>query len=47
MRGPSPPNQGLFDWIIGLLALIIWPFFRAAMDKQIKAYRSRLDQFGL
>ena len=39
MRGPSPPNQGLLDWVFGLLASLIWPFFRASMDQQIKAYR--------
>lgn len=38
MRGPSPPNHGLLDWLIGLLASIVWPFFRASMDRQIKAY---------
>lgn len=43
MRGPSPPNQGLLDWVIGFLASLIWPFFRASMDQKIKAHRSSLD----
>ena len=40
MRGPSPPNQGLLDWVLSLLASLIWPFFRASMDQQARDYRS-------
>ena len=43
MRGPSPPNQGLLDWVIGLLASLIWPFLRASMDQRTKAYRPSRD----
>ena len=39
MRGPSPPNHGLFDWLTGLLASFIWPFVRVGMDRQIKSYK--------
>ena len=40
MRGPSPSNHGLLDWLPGFLASIIWPFFRASMDRQTSAYQS-------
>lgn len=40
MRGPSPPNHGLLDWLVGFLASIIWPFFRSSMDRKISTYQS-------
>ncbi|KAI9695782.1 MAG: hypothetical protein M1836_006048 [Candelina mexicana] len=38
MRGPSPPNHGLLDWVLGFLASLIMPFIRISMDRQSKAY---------
>ena len=40
MRGPSPPNHGLLDWLTALLVSVIWPFFRVSMDRQVKAHGS-------
>ena len=38
MRGPSPPNHGLLDWLLGFLVSLVWPFIRMSMDRQTKAY---------
>ncbi|KAI9715085.1 MAG: hypothetical protein M1812_006203 [Candelaria pacifica] len=37
MRGPSPPNHGLLDWLLGFLASLVMPFVRISMDRQSKA----------
>lgn len=38
MRGPSPPNHGLLDWLLGFLVSLVWPFFRRSFDRRTKAY---------
>lgn len=38
MRGPSPPNTYLWDWIIGVAASLIWPFYRRSWDRQTVQY---------
>lgn len=40
MRGPSPPNNAVLDWFIGLLASLVWPIFRIMFDRQTKQSRS-------
>jgi 3-dehydrosphinganine reductase len=39
MRGPSPPNHALLDWLFGFLVSLVWPFIRMSMDRQTKAYK--------
>jgi len=33
MRGPSPRDSPLRDWIMGLVGSLVWPFYRARFDR--------------
>lgn len=36
MRGPSPPNNGVLEWFVGLVASLVWPFFRLMFERQTR-----------
>jgi 3-dehydrosphinganine reductase len=33
MRGPSPRDAPVRDWVLGLVGSLVWPFFRAKIDR--------------
>lgn len=35
MRGPSPLDSPLVDWLLGFLMSLIWPFIRWQMDRKV------------
>ncbi|PGH16700.1 hypothetical protein AJ79_01573 [Helicocarpus griseus UAMH5409] len=39
MRGPSPRDNIIWDTVLGLIAPLIWVFFRISMDRRAKGYR--------
>ncbi|EED14703.1 steroid dehydrogenase, putative [Talaromyces stipitatus ATCC 10500] len=39
MRGPSPRYWSVWDWILGLLASLVWPVFRIMHDRKTSQYR--------
>jgi len=36
MRGPSPRNSPLLDWILGVVISLIWPLFRLHFDNMVR-----------
>lgn len=38
MRGPSPPNTYLWDWVLGFVASLVLPFYRRSWDRQTVQY---------
>jgi 3-dehydrosphinganine reductase len=38
MRGPSPPNTYVWDWILGFIVSLVWPFFRRSWDRTTVQY---------
>ena len=38
MRGPSPPNSYMWDWVLGWVASLVWPFYRRAWDRKTIAH---------
>lgn len=38
MRGPSPPNTYITDWVLGFIASLVWPNFRRAWDRTTLKY---------
>lgn len=38
MRGPSPANTYVWDWILGVVASWVWPFFRISWDRRTIKY---------
>lgn len=38
MRGPSLPNTYIWDWIIGFIASLVWPFVRRSWDRTTVQY---------
>ncbi|KAI4233775.1 MAG: hypothetical protein LQ349_004208 [Xanthoria aureola] len=43
MRGPSPPNNGILEWLVGLVASLVWPIFRLMFDRQTRQSGSHLS----
>lgn len=41
MRGPSPPNFFVWDWILGFIMSLAWPFFRRSFDRTTVEYGRR------
>ncbi|KAL8642819.1 MAG: hypothetical protein Q9228_000515 [Teloschistes exilis] len=41
MRGPSPPNNGILEWLVRLIASLVWPFCRLTFDRQTRKSRPR------
>ncbi len=40
MRGPSPPDTYVWDWVLGLVASFVWPFYRKMFDRKTRQYGS-------
>ena len=40
MRGPSPSDRPLLDWVLGFVASLTWPLFRTSMDRKIRAHQA-------
>ena len=38
MRGPSPPDTFITDWLLGFIASLVWPFFRKSWDRTTVQY---------
>ncbi|RAL17452.1 SDR family oxidoreductase [Aspergillus homomorphus CBS 101889] len=38
MRGPSPRDRPVRDWIVGLVASLVWPVYRWQFDRKTVAY---------
>lgn len=38
MRGPSPANTYVWDWILGFVCSLVWPILRVFFDKKTRAY---------
>ena len=38
MRGPSPRDASLYDWVLGFFASLIWLFFRKSFDAKTIKY---------
>ena len=38
MRGPSIPDTYIWDWILGFIASLVWPFFRRSWDRTTVQY---------
>jgi 3-dehydrosphinganine reductase len=41
MRGPSVPNTFIWDWLLGFIASLVWPFFRRSWDRKTVQYGSK------
>ncbi|KAF8849557.1 putative oxidoreductase,short chain dehydrogenase [Acephala macrosclerotiorum] len=39
MRGPSPAETWVWDWLLGFIASLVWPFFRMSFDWKARQYR--------
>lgn len=42
MRGPSPAETWGWDWLLGLVASLVWPFFRRMFDRKTREYGLKL-----
>ena len=40
MRGPSPADTYVWDWILGLVASFVWPLYRRMFDRKTRQYGS-------
>ncbi|WEW58145.1 3-ketodihydrosphingosine reductase [Emydomyces testavorans] len=38
MRGPSPAETFLWDWLLCLVASVVWPIYRKIFDRKTRAY---------
>lgn len=38
MRGPSPPNTFIVDWVLAFIASLVWPFIRKSWDRTTVKY---------
>lgn len=38
MRGPSPKDSPVWDWMLGFIAALVWPLFRAWSDRKTIDY---------
>ena len=38
MRGPSPRDSPVWDWLLGFVASLVWPFYSMYWDKRTLAY---------
>jgi len=46
MRGPSPRDSPVWDWLVGLLASLIWPIYRMKFDRKTIKYGKNLISKG-
>jgi 3-dehydrosphinganine reductase len=46
MRGPSPRDRPLYDFVLGLIAVVAWFFTRIGFDKKVSKYRGRMTANG-
>lgn len=42
MRGPSPRDRPVMDWVVGFIGSLIWPFFRARFDQKTISYGRKM-----
>lgn len=38
MRGPSPPNTFIIDWVLSFIVSLVWPFIRKSWDRTTVQY---------
>lgn len=38
MRGPSPAETYLWDWVLGFVCSLVWPIFRGFFDRKTRVY---------
>ena len=38
MRGPSVPNKFIWEWVLGFIASLVWPFYRRSWDRTTVRY---------
>ena len=43
MRGPSPSNNWILEWCVGLVASLVWPLFRRIFDHQARKAGTRFS----
>jgi 3-dehydrosphinganine reductase len=46
MRGPSPRNRPVYDFILGLIVVVAWFFTRIGFDKKVSKYGGRKTSKG-
>lgn len=39
MRGPSPLDSPLLDWLLGFLMSLVWPFVRRGIDRKVYQHK--------
>ncbi|KAL4801822.1 putative steroid dehydrogenase [Aspergillus unguis] len=42
MRGPSPRDSPVKQWVLGVVASLVWPFYRRSWDKETREYGKSL-----
>ncbi|KAL3471666.1 putative steroid dehydrogenase [Aspergillus californicus] len=42
MRGPSPRDSWIWDWILGFLVSFVWPFYRMQFDRMTEKFGRNL-----
>lgn len=38
MRGPSPRDNAVWEWVLGFVGSLVWPFYRWSMDRTTRRY---------
>lgn len=44
MRGPSPAETWGWDWLLGFIASLVWPFFRMSFDRKTRQYGLKMKR---